>query len=49
MLVASPPRGGVVRSEDEEWCEPRENDCSKGFGSSSNLERTPTMGWMGGR
>lgn len=39
VLVASPPRGGVVRSERD--CDPREKDCSKGLGSRS--KRVPEV------
>ena len=35
--------------EDWEWCEERENDCSNGLGSSSNFDRIPGLGRMGGR
>lgn len=50
MLVASVPRGGVVRSEEweSERCE-FEKDKSNGLGSSSNFDLTAECGFTGGR
>lgn len=45
VLVASPPRGGVVRSGCD-W-EPRENDCSNGLGSRSNRVLDGSLGSVG--